>query len=304
MSLAVRLNATDQDRASLGIGKGRYFVLDTLARGRRADVLIGVAEGASSLQQMVVIKRFHPDPAGADWMRLVAELELSTELDHDNIVRTLGINVESGRYFTVAEFIEGATLQACLDWAAATQTRLPNAVVARILLAILDAVRHADRVAKSGLTRSLVHEPIAADDVFISYDGQVKLLGFKSAHGRPAEGAFIAYATAIDALLEQHLTPELRSVLLRLPRQTSVRASDRGEGIRQAIHRWRGEELGSEGRVELARLMRNVLRRDRARQALRVVAAFSKLQGAQLKSTDVRELEDAAPRSGVRRIER
>jgi hypothetical protein len=302
MSPALRLNGADLDRASLIIGKSRYFVLDTLARGRRADVLIGVTDEASSLQQMVAIKRFHPHPSGADWVQLITELELSNQLEHDNIVRTLSMNVESGRYFAVSEFVEGTTLQACLDWAAATQTRLPNVVVARILLAILDAVRHADRVSKPGLTRSLVHEPIAAEDVLISYDGRVKLLGFKSMHGRPAEGAFNAFATAIDALLEQHLTPELRTVLLRLPHQTSVRASDRGEGIRQAIHRWRGEELGSEGRPELARLMRNVLRRDRARQALRLAAAFAKLRTSQPKATDL-NASDAPPRSGVRRIE-
>jgi hypothetical protein len=113
----------------------------------RAEVQVGIPQAAHSLEQMVLIKRFHAHAPEADWLQLVAELELASWLRHDNIVRTLGIGLEAGRYFMIKEFLEGATLRACLAWSAASHARLGNVVVAHILLAILDAVKHASAVA-------------------------------------------------------------------------------------------------------------------------------------------------------------
>src|SRR6185295_16700747 len=138
-----------------------------IERGR-AEVHVALAKTARSLEQMVVIKRFHADAPECDWVQLVAELELASWLRHDNVVRTLGIGLEAGRYFLINEFLEGTTLQACLDWSAATRTRLGNLVVAHVLLAIMGAVKHASAVARSGQSQALVCAPVAADDVFIT----------------------------------------------------------------------------------------------------------------------------------------
>src|SRR4051812_9855611 len=170
--------------------------VSSVERGR-AEVQVGIAKAACSLQQMVVIKRFHAEAPESDWVQLVAELELASWLRHDNVVRTLGIGLEAGRYFLINEFLEGATLQACLGWSVATRTRLGNLVVAHVLLAIMGAVKHASAVARSEQSQALVCAPVAADDVFITYDGQVKLLGFKSSHGRSAAAGTASRQTAV-----------------------------------------------------------------------------------------------------------
>jgi hypothetical protein len=339
MSVTVVPNSVSVDRSGptwLVESKG-YDILAELSRGRlaqensRADLEIGIPRSAHSLEQMVVIKRFHAESAECDWLQLVGELEFATTLRHENVLRTFGIGLESGRYFSISEYVEGATLQACLEWAAATRTRLGNPVVARILLGILDAVKHAGLVAQSGLSQRLARSPVAVDDVFISYDGQIKLLGFKGAHG----GAKRA-RNAIDALLEQQLTPELRRVLPRLIRAVDDTPCDPAQEIREALlldadraldsgapssgvrsHSVRiiapgspipagaiGSSVspGDEGRAELAGVMRHVQRNERAQRALLFARSFSQLRGPVRRASALTGEEEAPPVSGFRRI--
>jgi hypothetical protein len=267
----------------------------------RAEVQVAIPQAAHSLEQMVLIKRFHAHAPEADWLQLVAELELASWLRHDNIVRTLGIGLEAGRYFMIKEFLEGATLRACLAWSAASHARLGNVVVAHILLAILDAVKHASAVARSGQSQTLVCAPVAADDVFITYDGQVKLLGFKSVHGRSAAAGAAARPSAIDALLEQQLTRELRRVLSRLARAANDTASDPAAEIRRAFCPDAGATRNA-GRAELSSVMSNVLRSERALQALRLAKAFAQLRGPVRRSSALTGREETPPASGLRRI--
>jgi hypothetical protein len=349
MSVTVVPNSASVDRTGptwLVESKG-YDILAELARGKfvrdplardplsggqcRANLEIGIPRSAQSLEQMVVIKRFHAEPAQSDWLQLVAELEFASALRHENVIRTFGIGLEGGRYFSISEYVEGATLEACLEWAAATRTRLGNPVVARILLGILDAVKHASVTAKSGLSQALARASVAVDDVFISYDGQVKLLGFKGSHG----GARRA-STAIDALLEQQLTPELRRVLPRLIRAVDDSERDPAQELRSAL--LQDDDLardtvapssgvrpnllrrvipgdavpgavvpasgvpGSEGRAELSGVMRHVQRNERAQRALLFAKSFSQLRGPVRRSSALTGEEEAQPASGFRRI--
>jgi hypothetical protein len=175
--------------------------------------------------------------------------------------------------------------------------------VAHILLAILDAVKHARREAQSPLSRLLVHTPIAAEDVFITYDGQVKLLGFKSAQRRSVEDASRKRPLAVELLLEKQRNAELQASLRGLPAEARAFESDPGDRIRQALQRARGEGPGGDGRAPLTRLMRQVLRQDHARRALRLVGAFSKLQRSRTKSPGRPGLEEAPPASGLRKVD-
>lgn len=246
---------------------------------------------------MVVLKRFHNCTADADWVQLVSELEFATLLQHENVVRTLGIGLEAGRYFMIQEYLEGATLEALLQSCSTAQTQLPHAAVVRILLSILDAVKYADRMAGSGQHQALPRAFLAVDDVFITCDGQVKLLGFKSSHARSCP----TQAPAIDALLQQQLTPELRRALPRLARAANDGVADPMEEIRRVLCAG-GALKQEEGRAELNLAMRQVLRKERAQQALRLAKEFARLRGPVRRPPPHASEEEVAPASGYRRI--
>lgn len=318
-------NSVTVDRTGPGwlVASSGYEILGSLSRpvsplaagepasAGRAEIQVGIARSARSLEQMVVLKRFHNCPADADWLQLVAELEFATLLQHENVARTLGIGLEAGRYFLIQEYLEGATLEALLQSCAAMQSQLPHAAVVRILLSIVDAVRYADRIASSGQTdfagalrapgHALARAFLAVDDVFITCDGQVKVLGFRSTHARPCP----TQAPAIDALLEQQLTRELRRTLPRLARAANDAVSDPTEEIRRALcaeGAASGAAASEEGRAELTLAMRQVLRKERAQQALRLAREFARLRGPVRRPPPHAREEEAAPASGYRRI--
>jgi hypothetical protein len=222
------------------------------------------------------------------------------------VARTLRIGFEHGRHFVVNEYLEGTTLRTLLRYAALAAAHVPDAAVVRVLLALVAAVDHAGGVSASARARSLSRQSIAADDVFITYDGNVKLLGFK---GHPAAdprsiGAGAGADNAVDALLSAHLTPELAAVLVRAAGH-GVRAHGGLWRVRQALQAWQTRELGSDGRSELVTLMSILPTGVRLEARARLEAAFENArQARQLKSWPPLPLdveEPPSPLSGIRR---
>jgi hypothetical protein len=295
-------------QAAVRFGSASYTILDRLSCSNRADLFIALPEGVGSLDQMLVIKRFHPHGVTLAGAWLASELDLARRVSHENVVRTIAVGLEPASCFAISEFLEGTTLAACLTSEGYAQVPWPAAAVARVLLALLDAVRHADREAPSPLGRALVRGVIRAEDVLIGYDGQVKLLGFKSAQtfGERESGvlerALCTSAAAVDALLERGRSPELLHALIGAACASGGLSLEAQGGIRQVLYRLQHEVLGSDGRRELAALMCTRMRRARARQALRLAKAYARVHGP-LRREPVRwDSEQPAPASGFRRI--
>jgi hypothetical protein len=240
---------------------GQYALLRRLPAGLRAEVWLGLHAGGSSLSQLVAIKIFFPHLPGPAREALAGELALAARLVHPNIVQTLRFGRDAERQFTVSEYLEGTTLRALLLRVSVARARVAAAAVGRLLLGIVRAVCHAEERAASPAALRLVKRTIAADDVFVTFDGAVKLLGFKAGPGaersfrdsEPQRHDSSAHA-AIDALLSEHLTPELRRVLAAGSRSRG-RARHGLPRVARALQRWQVEVLGSDGRAELAALM-------------------------------------------------
>jgi hypothetical protein len=241
---------------------GQYTLLRRQPAGLRAEVWLGLPPGGASLGQLVSIKAFFPHVPGPARAALSAELALASRLTHPNIVQTLQVGVDAERPFIVSEYVEGTTLRALLRRVSVARARVATAVVARLLLGVVRAVSHAERRAASPAARLLVQQAVSADDVLVTFDGAVKLLGFKgrlaSAERSPSELETQRDGSnapaAIDALLSEHLTAALREVLAA----GCQRRAPGPEGLRrieQGLERWQSEVLGSDGRAELAALM-------------------------------------------------
>lgn len=249
-----------------------YVGLLTLASEGRAQVWVGVAEAERTLERPVIIKRFVADEHSAAWSALGRELELASALDHPNIIRTLrveGLGSGASRY-AVTEYLEGATLHDLLVWTEARGHALPAAAVRWVLSSLLDAVGHGQRAAPAPVSRRLCERPIAAGDVFVTYDGRVKVLGFKPARGSAGAGT----EPAVDALLSRHCAPDLMRLLVR--GMCGSWDGDLSLLSRLASSQSPPSEALSDGRVELVRAMAGVHPVARARLAGRLVAAFAR----------------------------
>jgi protein tyrosine kinase len=287
----------------------RYMLLNKLPGGIRTELWLGLSEQADGPDEVVLLKSFFPHAAGPTLDGLRDELELAGKLAHDNIVRTSSVGVESGRHFLVNEYLEGTTLRALLRGIELSGVRLSNVAVIRLLMAMVAAVDHAERVSSSIGALRLSRQAIAVDDVFITYDGRVKLLGFKSRlpnQPPPRRGAPAANPeSAVDALLSGHLSPELAAVLLRAS-SSRVHACDRLWQVGEVLQSWQTEELGGDGRSELVAIMSTLPAAVRLEQRARLDAALDAAvrNGQQGTRTALDSHEDQpAPLSGVRRVQ-
>ena len=288
-------------RVSTVLSRGGFSIVGKLRGSGRADVSICLPEGARRIDDLVVLRALAlaegPDaPSGA----LPVELELAASIYHDNIVRTLGTGWEAGRPFIVSEYLEGTTLRRLLRWLGSRGQRLANPELSRILVAIIAAVEHADRSVKKPHARALVHHVISADDVFVTYSGDVKLLGFKPPRPRAEdERAQPGEDAALDALLSTQQSPELAAVLATIGARVSATSI---LGLWQSVQTllaWQ-TELGTDGRNELAAVMSAVMPEGRASRRAQLEAACARALRARQLTAERGALSDDAPVSGYR----
>ncbi len=309
MTSALRLDAglNDADRKPI-LPSPRYAVVGKLRSHGRAEVAVCLPNAAQRVADLVVVKTFAAEAikGSAELRDLPHELQLASVLHHDNIVATLGIGYEAGNHFVVSEYLEGTTLRRLLRWLGSRSERLPSAAVVRILLGIFAAVEHGHRWARGPAARALVHRVIAAEDVFITYGGDVKLLGFKSAAAvdatEPPDHPSLQRA-AVDALLSTQLSPELAALLARVGSRVSPASMLGLWQIARALHTWQAEELKSDGRAELAAVMAGVLPGGRAtRRALLEAACERAIRARQPINNDGPSIDEPPPVSGYRMV--
>jgi len=173
--------------AGLGLGGqsvtnvGKYRVLSELGRGGMANVYLAVTRGPSDVSKLVVLKALLPDLASepAALTSFLDEARLAAQLNHANIVQTYEVGTEGDRQVIVMEYLEGQSLSSVMKRGIATGEPLSLGLQLRILIDVLEGLEYAHRLtAYDGSPLMLVHRDVSPQNVFVTYDGQVKVLDF------------------------------------------------------------------------------------------------------------------------------
>ena len=168
----------------------RYKLVARLGQGGMAEVYLAAWEVAPFVHRPVVIKRLHPhfneDP------RLVRmfldEARLLTQLDHPNVVKTLEAGVIDGRCCIAMEYLEGQPLHRVLR-RAYQRGMLPPELAVSITISVLDGLDYSHETAgENGRPLEIVHRDVSPQNVFVTNDGQVKVLDFGIAKANTQEG--------------------------------------------------------------------------------------------------------------------
>jgi serine/threonine protein kinase len=159
----------------------RYTLLRRLAIGGMGELLLARASGAGGVEKLVAIKRirseYASDPAFVSMF--LNEARLAATLDHPNVVRTYDLVDEGGSFFMVMEYLHGESLGRLLNAHATAGTRLALGHVITIALGIAAGLHCAhERRAVDGRPLDIVHRDLSPGNVFITYEGGVKLLDF------------------------------------------------------------------------------------------------------------------------------
>jgi serine/threonine-protein kinase len=168
----------------------RYKLVGRLGSGGMAEVFLAAWEVAPFVHRPVVIKRLHTH-FSAD-QRLVQmfldEARLLCLLEHAHVVKTLEAGVIDGRCCIAMEYLEGQPLHRVLR-RAYERGKLPIEAAVSIAICVLAGLDYAHNASdSSGQSLEIVHRDVSPQNVFVSNDGQVKVLDFGIAKAKTHEG--------------------------------------------------------------------------------------------------------------------
>ncbi len=173
---------------------GRYVLLSPLAQGGMGDVCLALAGELAVAQRLCVVKTVRPEYASDDefLQRFLDEGRVLCALTHPNIGQILEVGTEGATPFVAMEHVAGIDLDALVYAARSARSHLPMEFVFIVIAGVLDGMAFAHRAtALDGTPLQLVHRDISPQNIRMSWEGDVKVLDFGTAHatGRAARTA-------------------------------------------------------------------------------------------------------------------
>jgi len=160
---------------------GRYEVLGQLATGGMAEILLARLSGPSDFARAVVIKRILPQFARSESFvaMFLDEARIVARIRHPNVVQVHELGDHEGDVFLVLEYVAGENLASVLKRAAVGADRLEPELVAHVVAEACAGLHAAhELVTEDGRSQNLVHRDVSPQNLFVGYDGHVKLLDF------------------------------------------------------------------------------------------------------------------------------
>jgi serine/threonine-protein kinase len=167
---------------------GKYSLIASLGQGGMAKVYLALMAGPGGFNKLLVVKALREDvhQGSDDFVQMfLDEARLAARLNHPNIVQTYEVGESDGRYFIAMEYLEGQALRTVQRRLA---TGIPIDEELRIVAQTARGLDYAhDLKGFSGEPLGVVHRDVSPQNVFLTYDGQVKLLDFGIAKTQGAE---------------------------------------------------------------------------------------------------------------------
>lgn len=172
---------------------GPYTVGAKLGSGGAAAVYVGARTGSAG-KQLVALKVIHEHLAEeAEFVNMfLDEGRVATLLLHPNIVRTFELGQDKNTLYIAMEYLDGQSLHDVFVRGTKHGARLPVDLVAWIGACVARALHHAHNLTDADGSRlDLIHRDVSPRNIFLTYDGDVKLIDFGIAHaaGRIAKTA-------------------------------------------------------------------------------------------------------------------
>jgi serine/threonine-protein kinase len=167
---------------------GKYQLLHKLATGGMGEVWLARQSGPAGFDRFVAVKRLLPNLAeNNEFVQMfLDEARLVARLTHPNICQVYEFGSEKGMYYLSMEYMHGEPLSSLLERSLKEKKPIDTGLVAYIIAQALDGLHFAhERKDEHGVPLGIVHRDISPSNIFVTYDGTVKLLDFgiaKAAH--------------------------------------------------------------------------------------------------------------------------
>lgn len=160
---------------------GRFRLGARLGVGGAASVYLARLRGPHDFERIAAVKIIHEHLT--DEPEFVAmfldEARLAAHLSHPNVVHVYELGREGELLYLAMEHLDGQPLSQVLRALAARGGALPADVLAHIGARAAEGLHHAHALRdEAGEPLGIVHRDVSPDNVFITYDGHVKVIDF------------------------------------------------------------------------------------------------------------------------------
>ena len=178
---------------------GKYKLIAELGHGGMADVFLAVQAGPAGLgfRKLTVVKRLRQNLADDPEFiaMLVDEARIAARLNHPNVVQTNEVGNVGNQYFLAMEYLDGQPLHR-MQHRSMQKVKAGEPPPVRpehqylILMDALAGLHHAHELLDyDGTPLEIVHRDMTPQNIFVTYEGQVKVVdfGIAKASGRSSE---------------------------------------------------------------------------------------------------------------------
>jgi len=173
---------------------GKYQLIAEIARGGMGVVYLAMVQGPGGFSKLVVVKELKPElvEEPAFLTMFLDEARLAARLSHPNIVQTNEVGNDGERYFMAMDYLDGRGLDQVRRRSKIAGFGLSVPMQLRVVCDMLAGLDYAHKLSDfDGSPLNIVHRDVSPQNVFVTFDGQVKLLDF-------------GIAKAVDSVHETH----------------------------------------------------------------------------------------------------
>ncbi|NOK38421.1 serine/threonine protein kinase [Corallococcus exercitus] len=187
---------------------GQYVLVRKLAEGGMAEIFLAKLLGADGFERNVVLKRMLPTlSAIPDFVEMFRdEARLAAKLSHPHIVQIHELGFTEGCYYICMEYLAGEDFSTTLRLAGRRRQYVPLPVVVRVLIDAARGLHFAHTFTnEQGQPLHVVHRDVSPSNLYVTYQGQVKVLDFGIAK---AESRLVQTRTGVVKGKYIYMAPE------------------------------------------------------------------------------------------------
>jgi serine/threonine protein kinase len=183
-------------------------LLERIGTGGMAELFRAKIVGEAGFEKELAVKKVLPHLSeDEEFIRMFKdEANISASLTHGNIISVIDFVRLEREYYLVMEYVDGISLIDLIDCVAESGKFLPASIAAYIALEVCKGLDYIHRkTGPDGRCLKIVHRDISAENILISYSGQVKIVDFGIAR---AQGRIYATQDGVLKGKMTHLSPE------------------------------------------------------------------------------------------------
>lgn len=158
-----------------------FEILCKLAMGGMAEIFLARTSGVGGFQKYVVLKRILPHFANDERFiqMFLDEARLAALLQHQNIAQVHDIGQSNESYFFTMEYLHGVDARQLANHLSKNGRTFPLRHALTIVAGAAAGLAYAHRkLGPNGEPLNIVHRDVSLSNIFVTYDGGVKIVDF------------------------------------------------------------------------------------------------------------------------------